>query len=228
MTSGFDKLIGSSVPRVPDPGDVRRLNRRFLKQDLVKRGRLRQYRSACLIGSLAMVLILVGSVGDLGSDTFDVTSTEDFNGKMQQLGVSKILRLGERGQPVPQFDGRTEDQTRELATQAYNDEGQLIIIKGWRTATAESWTSGFTSEIGGESTIRSRGTRGMPKRLNREFITFLIQNDSIITNNPQQLLGTVSHLEDIQMEGAARTFRVWTFNSPGLGQVSYYLWEADY
>ncbi len=227
MTNDFNKLMKSSAPGIPDPGDVRRLNRRFLKKSLVVRERCRRFGSFVVTGCLALTFLAVGGVNDIGSDNFDVTSSRDVGEFLEQKGISKILRLGERGQPIAVLDGWTEDQARELAIQDYNDEGELVEITGWRTATVETWTMGFASEVGGDSIIRGRDPQGVPKKLTREFLDFLIQNASQIMEKPEEMDGAVTRLEDIEIEGVTHTFSVWTFEFPGLGQVNYYRWESD-
>ena len=86
---------------------------------------------------------------------------------------------------------------------------------------------GFSSEIGGEERIRSRDPVDMPSRVDRAFVDFLVARGADIGRNPAGVLGPATRTEALTIEGVIRTFRVWDFEDPDLGPVSYYRWEAD-
>lgn len=227
MTTDFEMLLRAAAPEVPDTGDVRRLNRRELRKVMKTRGRRRRLEWSAATACVALLLVSMTFVGDLGSDNFDVTGEEAAIRAGGQMGVQKILRLGQRGQAVPLLDGWTQADARELANQAYNDEGQLLNVVGWRTPEADYWVMGYSSQVGGETRIRTREPRGMPARVDREFVDFMASRGAVIGRNPEGVLGPPRGTEVITIEGVPRTFQVWEFEDPGQGPVRYYRWDAD-
>ncbi len=227
MATDFEQLLCSAVPEVPDPGDVRRLNRRDLQRALVRQGRRRRCASHGSMIGVAMLLLMVVFVGDLGSDGFDVTSSREVGDGTQQLGIDRILRLGHRGQAAPQVEGWTENETREFALQNYNDEGKLLRIEGWESDKGSVWSMVFSANIGGRETQRSREPKGMEPKFSREFLDFIVNDLPSVKEALEEIPGSVGRDEVITIEGVPRVFRTWTFSYPGQGTVIYHRWSAD-
>ncbi len=227
MKTDLEQLLCSAAPEVPDPGDVRRLNRRDIHRFLVQRHRRRRCATYGSVIGVAMLLLMVVFVGDLGSDSFEITSVRDAGNDLQQLGIGKILRLGERRQAVPQVEGWTENEAREFSLQDYNDEGRLERIEGWESDQGSVWSMVFSAEVGGVEHQRSRTPRGMEPKSTREFLDFIVNDLPAVKEALNTIPGSAGRDQAIIIEGVPRVFRTWTFSYPGQGMVTYYQWLAD-
>ncbi len=227
MTSDFEQLLRTAAPGVPDPGDVRRMNRRDIQRALVPLSRRRRLGAQVMVACTALVLVGMVFVGDLGSDNFDITSVNATGENAARLGIPQIYRVGLRGQVVPRMEGWTENDAREFANQDYNDEGELLRIEGWESDKGSIWSMVFSAAVDGEEIMRSRQPKGMAPQISREFRDFLVNDLPAVKSDLQRVPGPSSREQVVAIEGVPRVFRTWTFAYPGQGTVTYYQWDVN-
>jgi hypothetical protein len=220
MTRDFDTLIRDAAPAVPDPGEVRRLNRALLKQrmgrDVVRKARRR--RVSVLATGVALLFLGAGNVGELGSDHFDLGKgrvLENVGGTYYQTGV--------RGQGVFRLDGQTEEEALEIAIQSYLEEGRFVGITGVFMENAYSWYLKFEVKAGDDVVITGRSPEGLPLQMSRELYEFTMAHwDDLLSRigkipapNPRRIGMTI--------EGQTYQFDYWRLVYPDFGPVEYYV-----
>ncbi len=220
MKENLDKWIKDAKVITPDSGEYRRLNRILMKERMLttKSGRSRRHR--ILIVSLVLVLLLVlsGSISQLGSDGFN---TRKFAG-LSTRGDSLTLYSNEfRGGTTSLPEDFSPEDVDEFHRSVAAGEETIYMVTGLSYGGKTSWLKLVVRDINGKEHRNG------------------VKPDSPVSQEPDNLLPFFqSHIQDLiarcqtdpprdrmqlEVDGVVIEFGVWTYEYPGYGEVTRYV-----
>lgn len=228
MKDDLDRLIREAAPEVPDPGEVRRLNRRTLEAIMARDRARAAHRRRMRLAAATIVLILVsaGPVAELGGDNFDLTPREILNETarkfFEEAGVT-TYDMGLRGQTVMRYEDQTEAEALGFAIQNMMDEGEFVQITGLFSETGYHWAAQFRSRQGEQTSIHGRDPHGVSSKISKELCEFTMAHFDDLVERLGRIPAPNPRTIDIVLEDQTRQFSYWRLVYPDYGPIEYYV-----
>lgn len=223
MTREFDRLITDAAPESRDCDADRRTTRTLLHDRMRKieqRRRRWNWSGALVAGSLALFLLIVGPITELGSDSFDILFESEVHGDGATDGTAyRELKIGFGRGKVSTSTVLSDEDARELEIQAVIDEGIVTGITGLEIDGVVDWQLGVDHILDGKVATRYLGLREDIRKL-PVFRGFMKKHllevfSAILSETPN---GTFTR------ELAGHRFQVdyWKLEYPEYGTVTWY------
>ena len=223
MTREFDRLIATAAPEVPDCGPDRRAARAVLRSKWLRsEARRRAWDSfgVPVAAGLALLFLVAGTFGDLGSDSTDITFIGDVRGDETLPGSAyREVEVGFGRGRSRTSTGIQDPQIRELEIQKVLGEGTVEGLTGIEIGGMIDWQLRYLHLVDGTPVSRRFGlneeTENHP--LFKSFMKkHLFEVLEVVRSDEPQIMST--------REIAGYRFRVegWKVEFPDYGTIVWY------
>lgn len=220
MKDNLDKWIKDAQDEVPDSGEYRRLNRAMLKERMltVNPRRSRTHRLLVMAASLLILIGFSGQVSQLGSDSFDTTtSTVIVPSARDTFTVHKnAFRGGSVNLPEDYSEADVDEYQRSVAA----GEGEIVGAFGTSIGGKTSWMKLTRRTVNGEDIQVGDSVMEPKSEDTDEHYDFNLAHGKALTarTKTEPPHGQVQ----LSMDGVLMDFNYWTFEYPGYGEVTRY------
>jgi len=220
LKSNLDKWIKDAKDDVPDSGEYRRLNRAMLPESSITTTPRRRRIHRVLLGSLSLVFLMMfsGQVTQLGSDSFD-TTTSTITLPLSSNTVTlheNVFRGGTVYLPGLSSEADVDEYHRSVAA----GEGEMVRASGTSYGGKTYWTKLIRRNINGKESEVGDTVQNPKSETPRGFDEFLVAygknfNARIKLEPPHGRMQKV-------IDGVLVDFKFWAFEYPGYGKVTRY------
>ena len=220
MKTNLDKWIKDARNDAPDSGEYRRLNRAILKERMDTMGtsrRRRHHRMLLGIFSLVFLMMFSGQINQLGSDSFDTTTSTTtilLSGNTETV-YENVFRGGSVVLPgLSEAD--VEDYHRSVAA----GEGELVKVTGTSYGGKTRWVKIVRRTINGEENVGGDIVHDPKPETPHDFFKFMKAHAEDF--NARIKLEPPHGETKMVIDGILVNFQYWTYEYPGYGEVTRY------
>ncbi len=221
MADNLDKWIKDSKEETPDSGEFRRLNRVLLKDRMltVVPARRRRFRLILVIVTVALLLLLSGQISQLGSDSFETKKTTLLRPSIQDSVTvyENVFRGGSVNLPRDFSEADIDEYHRSVAA----GEGTVIKATGLSYGGKTSWLKYVTRDINGRENTEGRATENPPSQEPENIMQFLQEHYRDLISRTK--IDPPHATNRLTLDGILFEFEIWTYEYPGVGEVTRYI-----
>ncbi len=221
MNNKFEKWIEESAPVVVMNSSKKDFHLAVLKQRLRDREVL--YRKRQLqkqhtgIATVVLVLVLIGgSVSELGSDGFDFVVPD-----YQVTPSHERVDIGFRGARMSILGGETHEEVREFAMLSEGRIGIPVGVTAYEFQGSENWSMGFEYQAGDHKRVTHQAVLDRPSVVTMDFFQFLKTEDDLLTGQIEEGTLRPVSIQVEEIDGFHFLIKKYSYRSERYGTVIY-------